>query len=82
MENEIPAALVGAQLRDQSIVPCLQSGVPEAVSFQTKPQIAADLIAKALADGVNTAPTLAWVPSQLDHVGHRLPVRGGGFSAL
>jgi len=56
--------------------------VPEAVSFQTKPQIAADLIAKALADGVNTAPTLAWVPSQLDHVGHRLPVRGGGFSAL
>jgi SRSO17 transposase len=35
-----------------------KAGVPEAVSFQTKPQIAADLIAEALADGVTAAPIL------------------------
>ena len=35
-----------------------KAGVPEAVSFQTKPQIAGDLIAEALADGVTAAPIL------------------------
>lgn len=35
-----------------------KAGVPEAVSFQTKPQIAADLIAEVLADGVTAAPVL------------------------
>jgi SRSO17 transposase len=35
-----------------------KAGVPAAVSFQTKPQIAADLIAEALADGVTAAPIL------------------------
>jgi SRSO17 transposase len=33
-------------------------GVPEAVGFQTKPQIAGDLIEEALADGVSAAPIL------------------------
>jgi SRSO17 transposase len=33
-------------------------GVPEAVDFQTKPQIAGDLIEEALADGVTAAPIL------------------------
>ena len=33
-------------------------GVPEMVRFQTKPQIAADLIAEVLADGVTAAPIL------------------------
>ncbi len=35
-----------------------QVGVPQGVSFQTKPQIAADLIEEALADGVTAAPIL------------------------
>jgi SRSO17 transposase len=35
-----------------------KAGVPETVSFQTKPQIAGDLIAEALADGVSVAPIL------------------------
>jgi SRSO17 transposase len=35
-----------------------KAGVPEAVNFATKPQIAADLIAEALADGVSAAPIL------------------------
>jgi SRSO17 transposase len=35
-----------------------KAGVPEAVSFQTKPQIAGDLIAEALADGLTVAPVL------------------------
>jgi SRSO17 transposase len=34
------------------------AGVPEAVSFQTKPEIAGDLIAEALADGLAVAPVL------------------------
>jgi SRSO17 transposase len=33
-------------------------GVPETVTFQTKPEIAGDLIAEALADGVSAAPIL------------------------
>ena len=33
-------------------------GVPDAVEFQTKPQIAGDLIEEALADGVTAAPIL------------------------
>lgn len=33
-------------------------GVPEAVGFQTKPQIAGDLIEEALSDGVTAAPIL------------------------
>ena len=33
-------------------------GVPDAVGFQTKPQIAGDLIEEALADGVTAAPIL------------------------
>lgn len=33
-------------------------GVPDVVGFQTKPQIAGDLIAEALADDVTTAPIL------------------------
>ena len=35
-----------------------KAGVPEGVSFQTKPQIAADLIEEAWADGVSAAPIL------------------------
>jgi SRSO17 transposase len=35
-----------------------KAGVPAGVSFQTKPQIAADLIEEALADGVTAAPIL------------------------
>jgi SRSO17 transposase len=35
-----------------------KAGVPETVTFQTKPQIAGDLIAEALADGVSVAPIL------------------------
>jgi SRSO17 transposase len=35
-----------------------KAGVPEAVSFQTKPQLAAALIEEALADGVTAAPIL------------------------
>jgi SRSO17 transposase len=35
-----------------------KAGVPPGISFQTKPQIAADLIAEALADGVSAAPIL------------------------
>jgi SRSO17 transposase len=35
-----------------------KAGIPEAVKFQTKPQIAADLIEEALADGVTAAPIL------------------------
>ena len=33
-------------------------GVPDAVAFQTKPQLAGELIAEALADGVTAAPIL------------------------
>jgi SRSO17 transposase len=35
-----------------------EAGVPETVSFQTKPEIAGDLIAEALADGLTVAPVL------------------------
>lgn len=35
-----------------------KAGVPEAVGFQTKPQIAGELIAEALGDGVTAAPIL------------------------
>ena len=35
-----------------------KAGVPQAVAFQTKPQIAGDLIEEALADGVTAAPIL------------------------
>ncbi|MBI2151044.1 MAG: transposase, partial [Acidobacteria bacterium] len=35
-----------------------KAGVPETVSFQTKPQMAGDLIEEALADGVSAAPIL------------------------
>lgn len=35
-----------------------KAGVPEAVGFQTKPQIAGELIAEALSDGVTAAPIL------------------------
>src|ERR1022692_3519892 len=34
------------------------AGVPRAVKFQTKPQIAGDLIEQALADGLTVAPIL------------------------
>ena len=34
------------------------AGVPEAVSFQTQPEIAGDLIAQALSDGLTAAPVL------------------------
>jgi SRSO17 transposase len=37
---------------------CRKAGVPTAVSFQTKPQIAGDLIEEALSDGLSTAPIL------------------------
>ena len=37
---------------------CRKAGVPEAVSFQTKPQIAGDLIEEALSDGLSAAPVL------------------------
>lgn len=37
---------------------CRQVGVPEEVSFATKPQIALELMAGALADGVPAAPVL------------------------
>lgn len=36
-----------------------EAGVPDAVSFQTKPEIAGDLIEEALADGLTAAPVLA-----------------------
>jgi len=35
-----------------------QAGVPEAVQFQTKPEIAVDLVKQVLADGVSPAPVL------------------------
>lgn len=35
-----------------------QAGIPEAVTFQTKPELAGDLIAEALADGLTAAPVL------------------------
>ena len=35
-----------------------EGGVPSAVQFQTKPQIAGDLIEEALADGLSAAPVL------------------------
>jgi SRSO17 transposase len=35
-----------------------KAGVPQAVTFQTKPQIAGDLIEETLADGVTAAPIL------------------------
>lgn len=35
-----------------------RTGVPQELSFQTKPQIAGDLIAEALADGLTAAPIL------------------------
>ena len=35
-----------------------KAGVPHSVGFQTKPQIAGDLIAEALADGLTVAPIL------------------------
>lgn len=35
-----------------------KAGVPRSVSFQTKPQLAGDLIAEALADGLTAAPIL------------------------
>jgi len=35
-----------------------QAGVPDTVTFQTKPELAADLIAEALADGITAAPIL------------------------
>lgn len=35
-----------------------KAGVPEAVAFQTKPEIAGDLIEAALADGLSAAPVL------------------------
>jgi SRSO17 transposase len=35
-----------------------KTGIPDSVSFQTKPEIAGDLIVEALADGLTTAPIL------------------------
>ena len=35
-----------------------EAGVPEAVQFQTKPEIAVDLVKQVLADGVSPAPVL------------------------
>jgi len=35
-----------------------KAGIPSSVSFQTKPEIAGDLIAEALADGLSVAPIL------------------------
>jgi SRSO17 transposase len=35
-----------------------EAGVPEAVRFQTKPEIAVDLVKQVLADGVSSAPVL------------------------
>jgi SRSO17 transposase len=35
-----------------------KAGIPNSVSFQTKPQIAGDLIVEALADGLTAAPVL------------------------
>jgi SRSO17 transposase len=37
---------------------CQEAGIPEAVGFATKPQIAVDLIREALAEGVVKAPIL------------------------
>jgi SRSO17 transposase len=37
---------------------CREAGVPEKVTFQTKPDIAGDLIEEALADGLTAAPIL------------------------
>jgi SRSO17 transposase len=37
---------------------CREAGIPDEVEFATKPQIAADLIKEALADGVVRAPVL------------------------
>lgn len=57
------AAPVGARLYlpeswAQDALRRQKAGVPATVNFQTKPQIAGDLIAEALADGVTAAPLL------------------------
>jgi SRSO17 transposase len=63
VSNGMVAAPVGARLylpeswtvdRDR----CRQAGVPEVITFATKPEIALELIVAALADGVPRAPVL------------------------
>ena len=48
----LPAGWAGDSARRR------QAGIPEAVRFQTKPEIAVDLVKQVLADGVSPAPVL------------------------
>lgn len=63
VSDGLVAAPVGARLYlpeswTQDRTRCRQGGVPETIDFATKPEIALELMAAALADGVPRAPVL------------------------